>query len=99
MSEQVKPRVQPNDANFDVASGTAKEQAIHETFLKFRVGHLTALIGSDVAMTVSRVTARGLVETMHFNKRKLITDEYRPDLLIGSGSELIFANGAFVRAQ
>lgn len=95
----VRPRIQPNDLNFDVTTATDTERTIHETFLKFRTGHLTAIVGSDVPMTVSRVTARGIVETMHFNKRKLIRGEYRPDLLIGSGPELVFANGAFVRAQ
>lgn len=96
---QVRPRLQPNHPDFDVTTASEKEAAAHETFLKYKCGHLTAVRGSSIPMTVNRVTHRGIVETLHFHKNKLIRGEYQPDLLIGAGPELIFAGGVFVRAQ
>ncbi|MNQ61376.1 hypothetical protein D3C85_756900 [compost metagenome] len=67
---------------------------------KYKKGHLTAVKNTSVPMTISNVVvAAREVTAQWFVGAKLHTETFHADVLIGSGTELVFKDGAFIRAQ
>ncbi|MNY58711.1 hypothetical protein D3C86_1950800 [compost metagenome] len=85
----------PNPSNTsDIVGAVAQEMS------QYKKGHLTAVKNSSVPMTISHVNgAAREVTTQWFVEAKLHTETFHVDVLIGSGHELVFKNGAFTRAQ
>jgi len=62
-------------------------------------GKLTALKGTTVPMTIDYVDGQR-VSCIWFDKHNQVQRmSFSPNDLIGCGDELVFSNGAFVRAQ
>lgn len=73
---------------------------------EYKVGHLTAIKGTKVAMTVTSYDKSqvddipSVVGVMWFDDNNRLHTTALPETdLVGSGEELVFSGGVFVRAQ